>query len=167
MCQWPVRCQQYKAWVKPQPPPTTLMPGPLGALLCRKYTFDSHSCRPLPKLGQVGSTSLRQTAKWVRRTETYPGPLLVTDTPSPDLRASRRPEMAPTTPRGQPGSWVGTGHQALTGFPPTPSPRQLSISRFPMVLIHLTISTPPGSFPGQTEPARNDPALANLPKPTA
>lgn len=118
MCQWPVRYQQYKALVKPQPPPTTLMPGPLGALLCRKYTFDSHSCRPLPKLGQVGSTSLRQTGKWVRRTETYPGPLLVTDTQSSDLRASRRPEMAPTTPRGQPGSWVGTSHQALTGSPP-------------------------------------------------
>lgn len=119
---------------------TTLIPSLLGTLLCREYTFDSYSCLPFPKLGQMASTCLRQVGKWARRVEIYPGSQVATDAQSPGLRASRRTQTggdlltAVIPSRGPiPWTWAQTTRPSSDLLATT-----LTDSGFLLSFIHIT-----------------------------
>lgn len=117
MCQWPVSCQQYKGLGEATAPPTTLMPGPWVLCFVESTHLTVIPAGLCQKWGRL-INFLRQTGKWVRRAEIYPGSLVVTDTQSPGLKSFKEARNGTNYTHG--AAWVigtDTDHQALTGSP--------------------------------------------------
>ena len=141
MCQWPAGHRQYNflGEAAASTPPHSC-PGPPGTLFCIKCTFDRHSCLPLPKTWQVLPTSLGQTGKGAQKgwdVPRAPGGNRCSQTRSQSFREARD---GTNYIQG-----AGTAHsqaRAQTTRPSLGPPHQLSVSRFPVVLIHITYVQP-------------------------